>query len=140
MTVCRGMLLDSRSTFGSRDTIDACGGCPALVGEKRVGTHAVTIDATPEQIWPWITKLGSGRRGFYGLADDVTNPHHEDGVGLSPRYVETVERTVSAGVGAGHGGAVPDGHGRPVSRRVPDGIRPPSPSGCRSTSGCICDP
>ena len=28
-------------------------------------TRAVTIDATPEQIWPWIAQLGFGRAGWY---------------------------------------------------------------------------
>jgi hypothetical protein len=31
-----------------------------------VATRAVTIDATPEQIWPWIAQMGAGRAGFYG--------------------------------------------------------------------------
>lgn len=28
-------------------------------------THAVTIDASPEQVWPWLVQLGHGRAGFY---------------------------------------------------------------------------
>jgi hypothetical protein len=28
-------------------------------------THAVTIDAPPEQIWPWLVQIGQGRAGFY---------------------------------------------------------------------------
>ena len=28
-------------------------------------THAVTIDAPPEQMWPWLMKMGIGRAGFY---------------------------------------------------------------------------
>ena len=27
--------------------------------------HAVTIDALPEQIWPWLAQLGQDRAGFY---------------------------------------------------------------------------
>ena len=30
-----------------------------------VSTHAITIDATPEQVWPWIAQMGSGRAGWY---------------------------------------------------------------------------
>lgn len=30
-----------------------------------VATHAVTIDATPEQVWPWVAQLGQGRGGLY---------------------------------------------------------------------------
>ena len=30
-------------------------------------TRAVEIDATPEQIWPWIVQMGYGKGGFYGF-------------------------------------------------------------------------
>jgi len=28
-------------------------------------THALTMSAPPEQIWPWLMQLGQGRAGFY---------------------------------------------------------------------------
>jgi hypothetical protein len=28
-------------------------------------THAISIQATPEQVWPWIAQIGQGRGGFY---------------------------------------------------------------------------
>ena len=28
-------------------------------------THAVTIDAPPERVWPWIAQMGAGRAGWY---------------------------------------------------------------------------
>ncbi|HET9985913.1 MAG TPA: hypothetical protein VFQ38_20105 [Longimicrobiales bacterium] len=28
-------------------------------------THAVTIDAPPERVWPWIAQMGAGRGGWY---------------------------------------------------------------------------
>jgi hypothetical protein len=28
-------------------------------------THAITIDATPGQVWPWIAQMGAGRAGWY---------------------------------------------------------------------------
>ncbi len=28
-------------------------------------THAITINARPEEIWPWLVQLGQGRGGFY---------------------------------------------------------------------------
>lgn len=28
-------------------------------------TQAITIKATPEQVWPWIAQMGEGRGGFY---------------------------------------------------------------------------
>jgi hypothetical protein len=27
-------------------------------------THAITINAPPEGIWPWVIQLGSGRAGW----------------------------------------------------------------------------
>jgi hypothetical protein len=31
-----------------------------------VSTRAISIDARPEEIWPWLVQLGMGRAGFYG--------------------------------------------------------------------------
>jgi hypothetical protein len=28
-------------------------------------THAITIDAAPDQVWPWIAQMGAGRAGWY---------------------------------------------------------------------------
>jgi len=30
-----------------------------------VTTHAITVDAPPEQIWPWLAQMGWGRGGWY---------------------------------------------------------------------------
>ncbi|MFI7493694.1 hypothetical protein ACH9D2_03085 [Kocuria sp. M4R2S49] len=30
-------------------------------------THAVTIQASPEDVWPWLAQLGQGRGGFYSF-------------------------------------------------------------------------
>jgi len=35
-------------------------------------THAVTINAPPELVWPWLVQLGSGRAGWYSY-DHVDN-------------------------------------------------------------------
>jgi hypothetical protein len=32
---------------------------------KWSATHAISIEATPQRIWPWIAQLGQGRGGFY---------------------------------------------------------------------------
>jgi hypothetical protein len=43
----------------------------ALPGEDRIppavslNTRAITIDAPPEKVWPWLARLGIGRSGFY---------------------------------------------------------------------------
>lgn len=28
-------------------------------------THAITVDAPPEHVWPWIAQMGAGRAGWY---------------------------------------------------------------------------
>ena len=30
--------------------------------------HAINIDATPEQVWPWLAQIGHDRGGFYSYA------------------------------------------------------------------------
>jgi hypothetical protein len=35
------------------------------MGYRAVSTRAITIDAPPEQVWPWLVQMGSGRAGFY---------------------------------------------------------------------------
>ncbi len=34
-------------------------------GRRVVSTRAITIDAPPEVVWPWLVQMGSGRAGFY---------------------------------------------------------------------------
>ena len=37
-----------------------------LVPEPRLGyTHAITIEASPENIWTWLAQMGQGRGGLY---------------------------------------------------------------------------
>ena len=35
-------------------------------------THAITLDASPEQVWPWIAQMGAGRAGWYSW-DGIDN-------------------------------------------------------------------
>ena len=39
-------------------------------------TRAITIDATPEQVWPWLVQVGCGRAGWYAddLLDNFAHP------------------------------------------------------------------
>lgn len=42
-----------------------------LAGDERIqdakaqATHAITIDAPPERVWPWLMQMGCGRGGWY---------------------------------------------------------------------------
>ena len=39
--------------------------CDELVPDAEQQTHAVTVDAPPEKVWPWLVQIGQGRAGFY---------------------------------------------------------------------------
>jgi hypothetical protein len=39
-----------------------------LVTAPKLGyTRAITIDAPPDQVWPWLVQIGQGRGGFYSF-------------------------------------------------------------------------
>jgi hypothetical protein len=40
-------------------------GDDAWIGGRVTGTRAVTIEATPEEVWPWLVQIGQDRAGFY---------------------------------------------------------------------------
>jgi len=42
-------------------------------------TRAISIDAPPDQVWPWIVQIGFGRAGFYSydLFDNLGRPSAE---------------------------------------------------------------
>jgi len=42
-------------------------------------TRAITIQARPDQIWPWLVQIGYGRAGFYGY-DLIENPGSSLGI------------------------------------------------------------
>jgi hypothetical protein len=54
-------------TWGARDDEVAAklAGDELLPDAGLVTTRAVTVDAPPEAIWPWLVQMGSGRGGAY---------------------------------------------------------------------------
>jgi hypothetical protein len=48
-------------------------------------TRAVTVEATPEQIWPWLVQMGWGRAGWYGY-DWVDNGGKPSSWEILPEY------------------------------------------------------
>ena len=38
---------------------------PSDFGYRRISTRAITINASPRDVWPWLVQMGSGRAGFY---------------------------------------------------------------------------
>jgi hypothetical protein len=48
-------------------------------------TQAMTIDARPEEVWPWIAQIGDDRGGFYSYTF-IENPAQELMMGGEPVY------------------------------------------------------
>jgi hypothetical protein len=48
-------------------------------------TRAITIQASPEDVWPWIAQIGFGRAGFYSY-DLIDNHGHPSGTGILPEF------------------------------------------------------
>lgn len=48
-------------------------------------THAVTIDAPPECVWPWLAQIGAGRAGWYSY-DWIDNGGHPSARSILPEY------------------------------------------------------
>jgi hypothetical protein len=50
-----------------------------------IATRAITIDAPPQAVWPWLVQIGYGRAGFYSydLFDNAARPSAER---LLPEY------------------------------------------------------
>lgn len=48
-------------------------------------TNGVTIQATPDRIWPWIVQIGSGRAGWYSY-DWIDNGGHPSSKSILTEY------------------------------------------------------
>ncbi len=48
-------------------------------------THAVTINARPERVWPWLAQMGAGRAGWYSY-DWIDNGGHPSASSIRPEY------------------------------------------------------
>lgn len=46
-------------------------------------THAITINASPERVWPWIAQMGSGRAGWYSW-DAIDNGGRPSSTSIVP--------------------------------------------------------
>ena len=54
-------------------------------GGRRGSTMAVTIDASPSAVWPWLLQLGGDRGGWYSW-DRVDNGGHPSAQRLHPEW------------------------------------------------------
>jgi hypothetical protein len=48
-------------------------------------THAITIDAPPEQVWPWMAQMGAGRAGWYSW-DAIDNGSRHSSTTIVPDF------------------------------------------------------
>jgi hypothetical protein len=72
-----------------------------------VSTRAVTIDAPPGAIWPWLVQMGSGRGGVYTY-DWIEN--------LFGLHMHSADQILPQFQDLGVGDELPLGPGRPVMR------------------------
>ena len=47
------------------ETVESLPGDDLIPAPGLVATRAITIEAPPVQVWPWVAQLGQGRGGFY---------------------------------------------------------------------------
>ncbi len=73
-------------------------------------TSAITIDAPPEAVWPWLVQIGTGKAGFYSydlfdngarpsateILPEYQDPHVGDWVPMSGTVNETTAFRVTA--------------------------------------------
>ena len=61
-------------------------GAELVPGGQRGATMAVTIDAPPSRVWPWLVQMGYGRAGWYSYdqidmdgesADSILDEHQD---------------------------------------------------------------
>ena len=58
---------------------------------KFLATRAITIEGTPEEIWPWLVQMGYGRAGFYGY-DILENMGSKRGIRSADRILPEFQR------------------------------------------------
>jgi hypothetical protein len=66
----RVLLSDLARRFGTPEALEVGRTLPGdqlLPAARAVATDAITIAATPEQIWPWLVQMGCRRAGFYSV-------------------------------------------------------------------------
>jgi hypothetical protein len=56
-----------------------------VIADANAGeTRAITIDAPPSEVWPWLVQMGYGRGGWYSY--DAMDMQRSSAVGLLPEY------------------------------------------------------
>ena len=77
-------LQSRRNRWGATDAelVRSLPGDQLIPKPKWMWTHAVTVNATADQVWPWLVQMGQGRGGFYSyeFLENLTgcNIHNAD--------------------------------------------------------------
>jgi hypothetical protein len=76
-------------------------GADLIPGGKRSGTMAVTIDAPPSAVWPWLAQMGCDRAGWYSW-DRLDNAGVPSAERIHPEWQEVAvgDRWLSTRSGA----------------------------------------
>jgi hypothetical protein len=56
-----------------------------LIPDAAEATHAIAIDATPQDVWPWLVQIGYGRAGWYSY-DWIDNDFKPSADRIVPEY------------------------------------------------------
>jgi hypothetical protein len=56
-------------------------------------THAIDVDALPEDVWPWLVQMGQGRGGFYSYdwVENLSGLNIHSADRLVPEYQQLAE-------------------------------------------------
>ncbi len=98
-------------------------GADLIAGGKRGATKAITIDAPPAKVWPWLVQMGYGRAGWYSW-DRLDNAGVASAQAIHPEWQQigvgdrlaSAERTARAS------------RWRPGTRAIPGSAYPSRPS------------
>jgi len=60
-------------------------GADLIPGGTRSATNAITIDAPPAKVWPWLVQMGYGRAGWYSW-DHLDNLGHSSADRIHPEW------------------------------------------------------
>lgn len=73
--------------LGSHEEERTLPGDELLPDARAQSSQAITIEATPDAIWPWLLQMGTGRGGFYAI-DALDNGGHPSARELHPDLTE----------------------------------------------------
>ena len=60
-------------------------GADLIPGGSRSATMAVTLDAPPDRVWPWLVQMGADRAGWYSW-DHLDNWGHPSDTRIHPEW------------------------------------------------------